>query len=555
MTDRDFLTEYVRHSSESAFQCLVERHVHLVFSIALREVGNFQAAQDVTQNVFITLARKASSLQRRGSLSGWLFKAAQYEAKKWNRTQVRRGHVEKEASAMQQQLANEQGFPAGLDSQLDAAIGRLREADRAAIVLRYFQRRSFKEIASEMEISVDAAEKRVGRAVQKVRRLLAQRGVSLSEASLVTFLSGQLLESAPVGLAASITAGASAASALTSLIPFIPIMTAKLKTTLFVTGTVVAALTTVVIHNHYVREVSEPGNQMAAVASGGEEVQNNGGALPVQTGIQEGHLIGSTNETALRKRATDAFHGDHEPASTPAEDPLEALKRRAMDVRNTPSDRLAALRELRDLEERTPEVVRSMVQWAQTVSDPRIRADIFRQLEGVTDPVLKQALINGLLNDSSSEVREEAAETLARFQEDPNVVTWLERSARSDKEEEVRRQAALSLQAYRNAFGSIRELEESILNPQASDWERYYAMKLWEDRGAQSEEEAAKVWFDLMAVVEDAHVQAEIAEELVEDFSHLPHVRKNLEMIADEQPHQALRAHIVRLLEESPKQE
>ena len=72
--DPELLATFARTNSEDAFAELVRRHVSLVYSAALRQVGgDAHLAQDVAQTVFTDLARKAAALARRESLTGWLY--------------------------------------------------------------------------------------------------------------------------------------------------------------------------------------------------------------------------------------------------------------------------------------------------------------------------------------------------------------------------------------------------------------------------------------------------------------------------------------------------
>src|SRR5438445_7000280 len=88
--DQDLLSDFTERRSETAFQALVQRHADLVFATALRRVGEAAAAQEVTQDVFIALARKAPLLRGETSLTGWLYKTALLQAKQWWRGELRR---------------------------------------------------------------------------------------------------------------------------------------------------------------------------------------------------------------------------------------------------------------------------------------------------------------------------------------------------------------------------------------------------------------------------------------------------------------------------------
>jgi RNA polymerase sigma factor (sigma-70 family) len=211
-TDQQLLREYTQLGAEGAFSELVRRHVDLVYSAALRMVRDAHVAEDVTQGVFVALSRSAGQLTERPVLSGWLHRTTQNLAANAVRSDVRRRAREQEAAAMNDLLSTEPG--AGWEEiapHLDAALGELSEPDRDALLLRYFERKSAREMAQTLGTSEEAAQKRVSRAVDRLRELLAKRGVTASVSGLVVLLSANAVQAAPVGLALSITASATAA--------------------------------------------------------------------------------------------------------------------------------------------------------------------------------------------------------------------------------------------------------------------------------------------------------------------------------------------------------
>ena len=219
LTDQRLLREYTERRVEAAFGELVRRHVDLVYAAALRMVRDAHLAEDVTQGVFVALAQSAGQLTERPVLSGWLHRTTQNIAANAVRSDVRRRAREQEAAAMNDLLSTEPG--AGweeLAPHLDAVLGELSEPDRDALLLRYFERKSAREMAQTLGTSEEAAQKRVSRAVDRARELLAKRGVTASASGLVVLLSANVVQAAPVGLALSITVSAAVAgTALTSL--------------------------------------------------------------------------------------------------------------------------------------------------------------------------------------------------------------------------------------------------------------------------------------------------------------------------------------------------
>jgi RNA polymerase sigma factor (sigma-70 family) len=212
LTDQELLREYTQRRAEEAFGELVRRHVDLVYSAALRMVRDGHLAEDVTQGVFLALARSAGQLTERPVLSGWLHRTAQNLAANAVRSDVRRRAREQEAAAMNDLLSNEPGAAwEEMAPQLDAALGELSEPDRDALLLRYFEGKSAREMAQTLGTSEEAAQKRVSRAVDHLRELLAKRGVNAGAGGLVLLLSANAVQAAPAGLALSITSSAALA--------------------------------------------------------------------------------------------------------------------------------------------------------------------------------------------------------------------------------------------------------------------------------------------------------------------------------------------------------
>src|SRR5437879_4419468 len=151
--DSELLRRYAEHRDEAAFERLVQRHVNLVFSAALRQTGgDAQTAEDVTQTVFADLARKAGSLGRRGGITGWLYSSTRFAAAKMRRADHRRKTREHEATDMNTTSGGETA-PSHwreLAPVLDEAMHDLKAQDREAVLLRYFQSRDFKSVGAEI---------------------------------------------------------------------------------------------------------------------------------------------------------------------------------------------------------------------------------------------------------------------------------------------------------------------------------------------------------------------------------------------------------------------
>jgi RNA polymerase sigma factor (sigma-70 family) len=205
MDDFDLLEEYAGHHSEAAFAALVERHVGLIYSAALRQVRDSQLAEEVTQATFLVLARKALRLRPGTTLSGWLYRTARFAACDALRSEQRRKQREQEAARMETgSVAN----PAWeeIAPVLDEAMSRLGEKDRRAVLLRFFENRSHGEVGAALGVSPDSARMRVARALEKLRAFLTRRGAVLSSTAVVGLLSAKAVQAAPAGLTTSVAA-------------------------------------------------------------------------------------------------------------------------------------------------------------------------------------------------------------------------------------------------------------------------------------------------------------------------------------------------------------
>jgi RNA polymerase sigma factor (sigma-70 family) len=217
--DAELLGWYVRERSEPAFTELVNRHVNLVFSAALRETaGDAASAEDLTQAVFTELARQAAKLTRHPVLAGWLYTTVRLLAANWRRSRHRREQRELAAHAMNAPDLTDATGPAWeeIAPVLDDAMHELREADRAALVLRFFENRSLREVGAALGLSENAARMRVDRALDKLRDQLARRGVTSTAAALGTALAAGAVIPAPAGLAAGVAATALASATVIS---------------------------------------------------------------------------------------------------------------------------------------------------------------------------------------------------------------------------------------------------------------------------------------------------------------------------------------------------
>ena len=261
MTERDdivLLGEFAATESETAFAALVERHLNLVYSVALRSAGNAHAAQEISQAVFIILARKAKSLGTKIILSGWLYQTTQLTAANYLRAEIRRQNREQEA--YMQSTLNESESEAWLQIAplIEDAMARLGEKDRNAIVLRFFENKNLSEVGAAIGASEDAAKMRVNRALEKLRKFFTKRDLTLSATIIAGAVSANSVQAAPAMLAKSIAAVAiakgsiAAASTLTLVKGTMITMTwSKMKMAMMIGATaILVAGTTTLVAQH-----------------------------------------------------------------------------------------------------------------------------------------------------------------------------------------------------------------------------------------------------------------------------------------------------------------
>ena len=207
--DADLLEQFVHDHSEAAFAALVERHIGLVHSVALRHTANPQHAEDITQAVFIILARKAAALSRKIILPGWLHHTARLTAANFQRAEMRRIRRDQEVF-MQSTLQEPAPDPlwTELSPLLDEAMARLRASDRDVLVLRYFQNKSLAEVGAAMGLAERAAQKRILRAIEKLRTYFAKRGVTNTADEIAKSISANSVQAVSPVLVKAVTATA-----------------------------------------------------------------------------------------------------------------------------------------------------------------------------------------------------------------------------------------------------------------------------------------------------------------------------------------------------------
>ena len=221
-SDAQLFREYVTCGADVAFTELVQRHTNLVYSAALRQVGSPEAAAEIAQNVFLGLARGAQALMPRlseeASLAGWLCRSTRNLSLNFRRDEFRR--QSRQRKVMEQLVTTSEDAPdwERLCGALDDAMSQLNEADYDLLVLRFYKSLDYRDVGVAMGLSDDAAQKRVSRALEKLRQVLSRRGVRTSAAALSLVIAANAVQAAPAGLTVTISSVALAGATSPSTI-------------------------------------------------------------------------------------------------------------------------------------------------------------------------------------------------------------------------------------------------------------------------------------------------------------------------------------------------
>jgi RNA polymerase sigma factor (sigma-70 family) len=217
MNDYELLRRYVRDGSQADFAQLVERHLNLVYSAARRLVCDSHLAEDVAQQTFVLLAHKGGQLGSDTILSAWLYRAARHLASDTSRREGRRHRREQLAVEAMTQSTSDAEWQQ-IEPMLDEAMGDLNATEHDAVVLRYFENKSMKEVGEALGLSENAAQKRISRAVERLREFFVTRGVTAGASGLGVVISANAVQAAPVGLDVTISISAIAGTIATATI-------------------------------------------------------------------------------------------------------------------------------------------------------------------------------------------------------------------------------------------------------------------------------------------------------------------------------------------------
>jgi len=209
-SDLELLERYTRQNAEDAFAEIVRRHLDLVFSAALRQVRSPQLAEEVAQSAFTDLARQAHRLAPDTVLTAWLYQVTRRTAIDAVRREARRQVREQVACELNAMNTTAADWT-HVEPLLDEAMQELEDADRRAVLLRYFENKPLREVGQTLGTTEEAARKRVSRAVDHLREFFTRRGVTVGASGLAALLSANAVQAAPAGLGATISTAATLA--------------------------------------------------------------------------------------------------------------------------------------------------------------------------------------------------------------------------------------------------------------------------------------------------------------------------------------------------------
>ncbi len=199
-SDGQLLRRYAVKESDTDFEMVLRRHLDLVYGTAMRRLRDPYLAQEVTQNVFVSLAKKAGGFRPESQVAGWLHRAAVLEANHCLRTELRRRRREERAAEMGQENPNGENGSDDLIDLLDDGLLRLPDKNREALILRFFHEKSLRDVGQALGIGEDAAQKRVAKSVKLLANFFRRKGYAVSISALTVSFFQQASPAAPVAV-------------------------------------------------------------------------------------------------------------------------------------------------------------------------------------------------------------------------------------------------------------------------------------------------------------------------------------------------------------------
>lgn len=219
LADSELLRSFRERRDEDAFRELVRRYLGLVLQVAQRRTGQPQSAEEIAQNVFLKLARKARQLDPESVLGAWLHRVTVQEAIDFHRREYRRRRAMK--TYQQDRISSDRtevdDLPPEVLDNLDEALTKLSDSDRSALMLRFHGGLRFRELAVRLGKSEDAVRKQVARALKKLSlRLRRSTGAGVPVTALASGLGLALGQktSASSALVTTIAQGALASNSI-----------------------------------------------------------------------------------------------------------------------------------------------------------------------------------------------------------------------------------------------------------------------------------------------------------------------------------------------------
>lgn len=256
MSDLELLAKYFRQGEEVAFAEVVRRHAGMVYTVAMRVTRSRQLAEDVSQAVFLNLARDAKKLRSDTVLGAWLYSVTRRVAANTVRGENRRLIREQTACDMNSSSENSPP-PAELEPLLDDAMDALAETDRTVIVLRFFENKSMADVGKELGLTTNAAQKRVSRAVEQMRVFFTRRGIATGTVAVTALLAANTAKAIPAGLVAGICASVHSTIPLTTTLIKTVAMTTLQKSLAGITVVAIASIGVAVRQNHEITQLRE----------------------------------------------------------------------------------------------------------------------------------------------------------------------------------------------------------------------------------------------------------------------------------------------------------
>lgn len=244
MTDTELLHLFITEDSNAAFAQLTTRHAGLVYAAALRQARSTALASDITQAVFLDLARHARKLRADTHLPSWLITVTRRTAVDAIRRESRQRTREQTSAELAAVNAfhDSPSVASDLAPVLDEALDTLSNTDRRAVLLRFFENKSFREVGIHFSTTEASAQKRVSRALEKLRTQLARRGIATSAILLAAQLPLHASTALPATLATTLSAPAFLATATT-----LTTTAATFTQTLLMTATQKTVITTALV--------------------------------------------------------------------------------------------------------------------------------------------------------------------------------------------------------------------------------------------------------------------------------------------------------------------